>query len=156
MNTGFALLKFLAPESILAETALIVLIAGLFKTVAQKRGVLLSLTLLGGLAAGVMLCYTPNATVSLGMVVLDPLTRLVKLAILVLSLITVIFAAVSNVRDHFAEYLGLILFSTIGMKSFGSAPPPPSICFASAAARSASGRNLATSARRASRAPCRR
>ena len=116
MNTALALLKFLAPESILAETALVVLIAGLFKATAQKRGMLLSLTLLGGFAAGALLLLFPqNAYISHGMVVLDPLTRLVKLAILGLSLIAAIFAAGSTVREHFAEYLGLILFSTIGM-----------------------------------------
>ena len=116
MNTALALLKFLAPESILAETALVVLIAGLFKATAQKRGVLLSLTLMGGFAAGALLLLFPqNANIAHGMVVLDPLTRLVKLAILALSLIAAIFAAGSTVREHFAEYLGLILFSTIGM-----------------------------------------
>lgn len=116
MNTGALLLKFLAPESVLAETALVVLLAGLFKSVAQKRGMLLSLTLLGGFAAAALLiAYPQNANIGHGMVVLDPLTRLVKLALLGLSLITAIFAAGSAVREHFAEYLGLILFSTIGM-----------------------------------------
>ena len=116
MNTASLLLKFLAPESILAETALLVLIAGLFKTLADKRGVFLSLTLLGGLAAGAMLLLHPqNANIAHGMAVLDPLTRLVKLALLALGLITAIFAAGSAVREHFAEYLGLLLFSTIGM-----------------------------------------
>jgi len=116
MNPTLHLFKLLAPESILAETALVVLIAGLFKSVATKRGMLLSLTLVGGLTAGAMLILHPdNAYLSSGMVVLDPLTRLVKIAILALSLITCVFAAGSNVREHFAEYLGLILFSTIGM-----------------------------------------
>ena len=116
MNIGYLFLRFLTPEMILADTALLVLIAGLFKTLADKRGALLSLTLLGGIAAGAMLLYHPeHANIAYGMAVLDPLTRLVKLAILVLSLITAIFAAESAVREHFAEYLGLILFSTIGM-----------------------------------------
>ena len=116
MNPALHLLKLLAPESILADTALLVLIAGLLKTTAKSRNLLLSLTLVGGLAAGVFLLFFPdNANFSHGMVVLDPLTRLVKLAILALSLITAVFAASSNVREHFAEYLALILFSTIGM-----------------------------------------
>ena len=116
MNTALSLLQLLAPESILAETALLVLIAGLFKSAAQKRGMLLSLTLLGGLGAVVMFfLYPQNANIAHGMVVLDPLTRIIKLAILVLSLITAVFAAGSTVREHFAEYLALILFSTIGM-----------------------------------------
>ena len=116
MNAGLDLLKFLAPESVLAETAVVVLILGLFKSLAPKRGLLLVLTLLGGIIAGAILVFhTGDIDLSNGMVVLDPLTRLVKLAILALSLITTIFAAGSNVREHFAEYLGLILFSTIGM-----------------------------------------
>ena len=116
MSFAFLLYKFLAPESILAETALVVLIAGLFKSTAQKRGMLLSLTLVGGIIAGAMLVLHPHGgNLANGMVVNDPLTQLVKLAILALSLITAIFAAGSTVREHFAEYLGLILFSTIGM-----------------------------------------
>lgn len=115
MNTALNLFKLLLPESILADTALIVLIAGLIKSTATKRNVLLSLTLLGGIAAAGLLIYSPLTSLSQGMVVLDPLTRLVKLAVLVLSLITAVFAVGSNVREHFAEYLALILFSTIGM-----------------------------------------
>ena len=116
MNPTLQLLKLLAPESILADTALLVLIAGLVKSTAGSRNVLLSLTLLGGFAAGACLLYFPdNVNFFHGMVVLDPLTRLVKLAILVLSLVTAVFAVGSSVREHFAEYLALILFSTIGM-----------------------------------------
>ena len=116
MNPTLHLLKLLAPESILADTILLVLIAGLCKATASRRGLLLGLTLLGGLAAGaVLLLFPENANLSNGMVVLDPLTRLVKTAVLGLSLVTAIFAAGSAVREHFAEYLALILFSTIGM-----------------------------------------
>ena len=76
MNLPLHLFKLLAPESILAETALVVLIVGLFKATASKRGLLLSLTLLGGLAAGAMLVHYPiNDNFAQGMVVLDPLTR---------------------------------------------------------------------------------
>ena len=116
MSFASLLFQFLTPEFMLADTALLVLIAGLFKSTAQKRGMLLSLTLLGGIGAGALLVLHPHyGSLSNGMVVGDPLTQLVKLSILTLSLITAIFAAGSTVREHFAEYLGLILFSTIGM-----------------------------------------
>ena len=89
---------------------------GLIPATATKRNLLLCITLLGGLLAGAWLFFVPeNANLFHGMVVLDPLTRLVKVAVLVLSLITAVFAVGSNVREHFGEYLALILFSTIGM-----------------------------------------
>lgn len=118
MNSALQLFNLLSPESILAETALVVLIAGLIPATASKRGMLLSLTLLGGLISGAWLLFRlPPEAVNFfhGMVVLDPLTRLAKGAILILSLIAAIFAWGSSVREHFAEYLALILFSTIGM-----------------------------------------
>lgn len=116
MNTALNLFHLLLPESILVETILVVLIAGLFKATADKRNMLLSLTLLGGFAAGAMLILQPqNGNISNGMVVLDPLTRLIKVAVLGLSLITAVYAAHSNIREHFAEYLALILSTAIGM-----------------------------------------
>ena len=82
MNTALNLLHLLAPETILVETILVVLIAGLFKATADKRNMLLSLTLLGGLTAGAMLIFLPHdGNLSNGMVVLDPLTRLIKVTL---------------------------------------------------------------------------
>jgi NADH-quinone oxidoreductase subunit N len=116
MNTALNLLYLLTPESILVDTILIVLIGGLFKATADKRNMLLSLTLLGGLTAGAMLIFLPHdGNLSNGMVVLDPLTRLIKVAVLGLSLVTTVYAAQSNIREHFAEYLALILTTAIGM-----------------------------------------
>lgn len=116
MNPALSLFNLLTPESILAETALVILIAGLIPSTASKRGMILSLTLLGGLLSGAWIILHPaNVNLFHGMVVFDPLTRFAKLAILGLSLIATVFAAGSDVRDHFAEYLALILFSTIGM-----------------------------------------
>ncbi len=110
------LLHLLSAESILAETALVVLIAGLIPATAKLRGMILSLTLFGGLCSGAwILTHPENLNLFAGMVVVDPLTRLAKLAILALSLISAIFAFGSQLKEHFAEYLALILFSTIGM-----------------------------------------
>lgn len=109
-------LKLLAPEAILVATAFIVLGLGLSASVDRLRPTLTRLSLLGGLAAAsVLFIYPENACILNGMVVLDPIGRIFKLAILVLALITVIFSAASPVRRHFAEYLALILFATVGM-----------------------------------------
>jgi len=110
------LLKVLAPEAILVVTALVVLGFGLSSSAERMRPLLTRLTLLGCLAAGAfLLIYPENAFLQNGMVVLDPIGRIFKLAILGLSFITVILSAASPVRRHFAEYLALILFSTVGM-----------------------------------------
>jgi len=122
MNTAFQLFKYLTPESFLAETAFFVLIAGLFKSTASRRTMLLSLTLLGGLASIAWIALHPeNIVICHGMAVIDPLTRFIKIAIVGLSLIACVYAAASNVREHLAEYLALILFSTIGMMLLVSA-----------------------------------
>lgn len=122
MNTAFQLFKYLTPESFLAETAFFVLIAGLFKATASRRTMLLSLTLLGGLASIAWIALHPeNIVICHGMAVIDPLTRFIKIAIVGLSLIACVYAAASNVREHLAEYLALILFSTIGMMLLVSA-----------------------------------
>ena len=114
--TYLDLLKLLAPESTLVETAVILLILGLFKATSQRRCLLLGVTLLGGvIAAGTLMLFPQNASILNGMIVIDPLIRIFKLAIIVLSLITALFAYGSEVREHFAEYLALILFATVGM-----------------------------------------
>jgi len=110
------LLKLLAPEAILVVTALVVLGLGLSPSSERMRPLLTRLTLFGGLvAASVLYLFSKNACILNGMVVLDPLGRIFKLVILGLGLITVIFSAASPVRRHYAEYLALILFSTVGM-----------------------------------------
>ena len=112
----FILLKALAPEAILVVTALVVLGFGLSASAEKMRPLLTRLTLFGGLvAAADLYLYPVNACLQDGMVVIDPIGRIFKLAILGLSFITVIISAASPVRRHFAEYLALILFSTIGM-----------------------------------------
>ena len=110
------LLKLLAPEAILVVTALLVLGLGLSHAHVRMRPLLTRLTLFGGLvAASVLYYYSDDALLPNGMVVLDPIGRIFKLAILAMGLITVILSAASAVRRHYAEYLALILFSTVGM-----------------------------------------
>ncbi|MDD5351293.1 MAG: NADH-quinone oxidoreductase subunit N [Chthoniobacteraceae bacterium] len=122
MNTAYLLFKYLTPESFLAETAFFVLIAGLVKATATRRIMLLSLTLLGGLASIAWIGYHPeNINICHGMAVIDPLTRFIKIVIVGMSLVACVYAATSAIREHLAEYLALILFSTIGMMLLVSA-----------------------------------
>lgn len=122
MNTALALFKYLTPESFLAETAFFVLIAGLFKATAARRTALLSLAILGGLASIAWLVLNPDTVnIAHGMAVIDPLTRLGKIAIVALSLGACVYAAASAIEEHFAEYLALILFTAIGMMLLVSA-----------------------------------
>ena len=110
------LLKLLAPETILVVTALLLLGLGLPASGERMRPLLTRLTLCGGLVAGSFLWFfREDAYLLNGMVVLDPIGRMFKLIILGLALISVIFSAASSVRRHYAEYLALILFSTVGM-----------------------------------------
>src|SRR6185312_2603972 len=50
-----------------------------------------------------------------GMLVVDPLTQLVKIALLVLTIFTVLISMESNFTEHAGEYFALILMATIGM-----------------------------------------
>ena len=110
------LLKLLTAESTLVEASVLVLILGLIKPLSQNRTLLLGVTLLGGIAAASALMFFPqDANILNGMLVSDPITRIFKLTLIVLSLITALFAYSSDVREDFAEYLALILFSTVGM-----------------------------------------
>src|SRR5262245_11624512 len=118
MNVNYLqLLQLLLPEVILLVTALAVLAFGLSRTGQDKNRVgLLMLLLAGGIGAGAALMLSSQSANMLnGTVVLDPLTRLFKLVVIGLTLITAVFAYESQVRRHFPEYLALILFATIGM-----------------------------------------
>jgi NADH-quinone oxidoreductase subunit N len=50
-----------------------------------------------------------------GMLVVDPLTQLVQIALLVLTIFTVLIPMESDFTEHVGEYLALILLATVGM-----------------------------------------
>lgn len=110
------LFQLLAPETILLVTALLVMGLGLSACPEERRTLSLAVTITGALLAGfVLMVSSETANLLNGALLLDPLTRLFKLVIIGLSLVTAVFAHSSRIRQHFAEYLALILFSTIGM-----------------------------------------
>jgi NADH-quinone oxidoreductase subunit N len=113
-NDHFDMLTALLPESLLLVTALAVL--GLGVSAPGARASAAVLALLGGFLAAAALVFLPVDGEFLGgMIVLDPLARLFKLVILGLGLVAVVFACESFPAAHFAESLGLVLFSVIGM-----------------------------------------
>ena len=115
-----ALLKLAAPETILVLTVLAVLAADLL----ALRGLELRFRLLVSamiacagcaVAIGWMLALPQHATFLEGMLVVDPLTQFVKVALLVLTIFTVLISVESDFTPHVGEYFGLILLAAVGM-----------------------------------------
>ena len=120
------LLKLAAPETIVVLTALAVLAVDL----TSMRGLEMRtrfvvgglLTCVGCIAAILWMLVMPaHANALEGMLVVDPLTQLVKIALLVLTIFTVLISIESNFTAHVGEYLALILFATVGMMFLVSA-----------------------------------
>ncbi|MFO1487603.1 MAG: NADH-quinone oxidoreductase subunit N [Verrucomicrobiota bacterium] len=119
-------LKLAAPETIVVATALLVLVVDMV----AMRGLETRLRfLIGAMVAGlgcvvaavVMLILPEHTSAFEGMLVIDPLTQLVKICLLALSLSTVLISLESNFTRHVGEYLSLILMATVGMMFLVSA-----------------------------------
>jgi NADH-quinone oxidoreductase subunit N len=120
------ILRLAAPETILVIAALAVLAAdlvalrGLELRVRQIISALIAGA--GCLAAiGWMLAMPEHANVMQGMLVVDPLTQLVKIALLALTIFTIVLSVESDFTTHVGEYLALILLATVGMMFLVSA-----------------------------------
>ena len=76
-----------------------------------------------GCAAAIawMLVMPAHANALEGMLVVDPLTQLVKIALLALTIFTVLISIEGNFTAHVGEYLALILLATVGMMFLVSA-----------------------------------
>ena len=114
------LLKLAAPETILVLTVLALLGADLV----ALRGVGLRVRLLVGAmvacagcaaAIGWMLVAPQNATFLEGMLVVNPLTQFLKLALLAFAVGTILISADTDFTSHAGEYFALILLTTVGM-----------------------------------------
>ncbi len=120
------LLKLAAPETIVVLTALAVLAVDL--TSMRGLDVRLRFTI-GGMLASVgcaaaiawMLVMPAHANALEGMLVVDPLTQLVKVALLALTIFTVLISIEGKFTEHVGEYLALILLATVGMMFLVSA-----------------------------------
>ena len=120
------LLKLAAPETIVVLTALAVLAIDL----TSMRGLeLRTRFMIGGLIASVgcaaailwMVVMPEQANAFGGMLAVTPLTQLVKICLLALTIFTVLISVESKFTAHVGEYLSLILFATVGMMFMVSA-----------------------------------
>jgi NADH-quinone oxidoreductase subunit N len=120
------LLKLAAPETIVVITALAVLAVDL---IALRELETSTRFAIGGMIASVgcaaaiawMLVLPEHADASGGMLVVDPLTQFVKIALLALTIFTVLISIESNFTEHVGEYLGLVLLAAVGMMFLVSA-----------------------------------
>lgn len=113
---------WLLPELILLLTALAVIGFGCLRRKSADAGtpdrVGFSAILSGiglVLAGGVLLFISAEGRLADGALVLDPLTRLFKLVLIVLSLVAVGFLRESPPIRHSAENFAMLLFATIGL-----------------------------------------
>jgi NADH-quinone oxidoreductase subunit N len=119
------LLKLALPETLLVLTAFVVLVADHSMGDLDRR----LRFILGGMITSVgcavaiawMLISSEHANAFNGFFVVDPLTQLVKIGILVLTILTVLLSTSSEFTEHVGEYLALILMATIGMMFLVSA-----------------------------------
>jgi NADH-quinone oxidoreductase subunit N len=120
------LLNLAAPETILVVTVLAVLAADAL----ALRGLELRFRLLVGAmiscvgcAAAIawMLTLPQHATFLQGMLVVTPLTQFIKVALLVLTIFTLLLSVDTDFTPHVGEYYALILMATLGMMFLVSA-----------------------------------
>lgn len=120
------LLRCAVPETIVVLTALAVMAIDLISMRAMEtrlRFVIGGMIACVGCAAAIVWMVIMPETVSLsdGMLMLDPLTQFVKIALLVLTIFTVLISLDATFTDHVGEYLALILLATVGMMFMVSA-----------------------------------
>ncbi len=114
------LLRLALPQVIIVATALIVMAIDLL--ILRRRGTKLrfavaaTLASLGCIAAIARIVLAP-AQVSLldGMLVANPLTHLVQIALLALTIFTLLVSVDSTFTEHVGEFVLLILLATAGM-----------------------------------------
>jgi NADH-quinone oxidoreductase subunit N len=127
MNVSYLeLLKLAAPETIVVITALAVLVADLtaLRELATRfRFIIGGMIACVGCAAALawMVALQPHGQVGGGMLVADPLTAFVKVAILALTVFTVLLSFDSDFTVHVGEYLALVLLAAVGMMFLVSA-----------------------------------
>ncbi len=119
------LLKLAAPETIIVIAALLVLAADLLalrELERRFRRVIGAMIACVGCAAAMtwMLALPQHASFMQGMLVVDPLTQLVKVALLILTIFTILISVETDFTPHTGEYLALILLAAVGMMFLAS------------------------------------
>jgi NADH-quinone oxidoreductase subunit N len=114
------LLHLVLPEVIVVVAALCVLSVDLMflrTSETRLRGAVGAMLSLAGCAVAVTwILRTPqNANVLDGMLVLNPLAQNVQIALLILTMLTILIFIGSTFTQHVSEYLALILLATVSM-----------------------------------------
>jgi NADH-quinone oxidoreductase subunit N len=114
------ILRLAMPETILAATVLLVLGADLtvLRGMTRDRRLAVGGTIAGlGCVAALLWMFglEVEGNILRGILVVDPLVRLVKGSILILSIFTIVISVNGRFTEHAGEYLGLVLLATIGM-----------------------------------------
>jgi NADH-quinone oxidoreductase subunit N len=114
------LLQLAAPETVVVLTALLVLGVDLLalrgEPVSRRFGVGAAVTALGCLVAMFLtLGHQETANLSNGIFIVDPITSVVKAAVLGLTLFTALISMQGRFTTHVGEYLALVLLATTGM-----------------------------------------
>lgn len=120
------ILKLAAPETAVVVTALAVLAADLLalreQPVRIRFGLGAAIASVGCLLAIFLAVGRhDHANIANGMFVVDPLTNVIKAAILGLTIFTVVLSTSSKFTEHVGEYLALLLLATAGMMFLVSA-----------------------------------
>jgi len=117
-----ALLSYLAPETLVVVGALAVLLVDLTTlrgdAVAARMRWGAWLTVFTAVSAGAALFLAPAATPANylgGMLVVNPLSQLVKGILLALTACTALVSLESKFTEHAGEYFALLLLATVGM-----------------------------------------
>jgi NADH-quinone oxidoreductase subunit N len=127
MNVSYLeLLKLAAPETIIVITSLVVLVVDLTSTrelETRFRFIIGGMVACVGCAAAIvwMVVMPAHANALGGMLVVDPLTQLVKVALLGLTIFTVLISIDATFTEHVGEYLALVLLAAVGMMFLVSA-----------------------------------
>jgi NADH-quinone oxidoreductase subunit N len=120
------LLQLAAPETIVVLTALAVLaidLTSMGSLETRVRFTVGGMIAVVGCAAAILwtLVIPAQADALHGMLVVSPMTQLVKLCLLGLTIFTVLISIEAKFTTHVGEYLALILLATVGMMFLVSA-----------------------------------
>src|SRR5208337_457022 len=117
--------KLAVPETIVALTALVALTADLRALRDLELRLRLSIgAMISGagclVAIGWMLAMPAHGNVGEGMLVADSMTRLIKVALLVLTIFTLVLSVESDFTEHVGEYFAMVLLAAVGMMFLAS------------------------------------
>jgi NADH-quinone oxidoreductase subunit N len=115
-----ALFKLAVPETIVVLAVLAVLVADFWALrgleLEFRRTIGAMIACAGCLGAIAWMAVTPQqGNFAEGMLVVDPLTQLVKVTLLVLAVFTILLSVDTDFTTHSGEYFALVLLATLGM-----------------------------------------